>query len=355
MRVSRWKSLLFRSAAGVFAMGLLAAVATPQLRPAEDPPKKERPRQLVYEFPAVIEPFERVRVQARIVGYVQQMNVDIGDRVKKGQVLATLAVPEVEAKLAKAKAHVALADAGTQHAQQLLKEEAAAVAIVSAQLQQAEASVKHAQAQLLLRKAVHDRVKALVKTNSIDVKIFDEEAHRYEAARATVDEATAKVQVVKATREGAAVRRDTAETGITIARARQNIARADLQGVKAELDYARIVAPFDGVVTQRSVSPGDFAGPPQGRAMPLLTVERFDRVRVVFAVPDAAAPSLRVGTLASVQVDVLSDQTFKGKVSRTAGSLDKKRTLRVEIDLANPDGKLLPGMVGRVSLRLGRE
>jgi RND family efflux transporter MFP subunit len=126
--------------------------------------------------------------------------------------------------------------------------------------------------------------------------------------------------------------------------------------VEALLHYARIVAPFAGVVTHRSVNTGDFAAPPRGRATPLFTVARVDMVRVVVAVPDTAAPRVHAGTEVSIKVDVLPGQAFKGKVARTAGVLDTaKRRLRAEIDLPNPDGKLLPGMATTVTLHLGRE
>ena len=79
-------------------------------------------------------------------------------------------------------------------------------------------------------------------------------------------------------------------------------------------------------------------------------------VRVVVAVPGADAPRLRVGTEASIKLDALPGQVFKGKVARTAGALDpSKRTLRVEIDLPNPGGKVFPGMSGTVALALGQD
>jgi RND family efflux transporter MFP subunit len=134
------------------------------------------------------------------------------------------------------------------------------------------------------------------------------------------------------------------------------VAKADLERVAALLQYARIVAPFDGVVTQRTVSPGDLAAPPRGRDAPLFTVARVDMVRVVVAVPDAHAARVRVGVDAAVRLDALPGQVFKGKVSRLAGALDPtKRTLRVEIDLPNRDGKLLPGVHGHVVLMLGQD
>jgi Cu(I)/Ag(I) efflux system membrane fusion protein len=105
------------------------------------------------------------------------------------------------------------------------------------------------------------------------------------------------------------------------------------------------------------VDVGLLVGPPGYRGRPLFTLTAVDPVRFVVEVPDGEAVGrVRVGTAATVQVAAWPGRTFAGKVTRLAGALDgERRALRAEIDLANPGGRLLPGMGGTASLLLGRE
>lgn len=361
---------LFGVGLGVLAVGLMAAVArspaptsgagrSAMVRPSPLAPlplgiqEQKGAGQRALKVPGTVVAAEEARLVARISGIVQKVQVDIGDRVKAGQVLAELAVPDLEATLMQKKARVVQAEAEIQQAQRLLREATASMALIAARVQEAEAAVKAALARLKFRMLQHERLQQLFKKGELHEQIITEAAEKVGAARAAQAEVDSKLRVVKAMREGATAKRATVEAGVKVAQAKLDVAQADAQRVMALLQYARIVAPFDGIVTQRSVSRGDFAAPPRGRAAPLFVVARVDSVRVVVAVPDRDAARLKIGTPATVQLDALPGQTFKGKVARTAGVLDPaRRTLRVEIDLPNGDGKLLPGMYGTVTLDL---
>ena len=343
----------------VTALVALAAAAflvtTVGARPETVPQRGKAPAARELTLPAAVVAYEEVRLFSRLSGFVQKVQADIGDRVKKGQVLAVIAVPEVEAKLMQKKALVVQAEAEVQRAQLLVREASAALSNLSAQVEAAEAGGKAARAQLEYRRKQFERYKELGKAGTVDQRIVEEAGDRVKAAEAALAEAEAKLRTTKAARDQGTAQRGTAEVGVKVAQARREVAKADLERVAALLQYARIVAPFDGVVTQRTVSPGDLAAPPRGRDAPLFTVARVDMVRVVVAVPDAHAARVRVGVDAAVRLDALPGQVFKGKVSRLAGALDPtKRTLRVEIDLPNRDGKLLPGVHGHVVLMLGQ-
>jgi len=344
-----------RIARSCVVLGTLAAVflvANPAY-PTAPREQKEAARRTV-KVPATVEAAQQVRLFAAITGYVQKTTIDIGDRVKKGQILAELAVPEKEAELAQKKALVVQAEAEVQQAHGLHKEATAVLAITTARVQEAEATVKAAQAQLKFRERQLERLKELLKNSAIDERLVDEATAKVEAARAALTEAESKLRTAKAARERGTARLETAEVGVKVAQARREVAKADLEHVAVQLEFARIRAPFDGIVTLRSISSGDFAGPPQGRAVPLFVVARVDTVRVVVAVPAADAVRLQIGAEATVAVDALPGRVFKGKVARMAGSLDPtKRTLRAEIDLPNPEGRLMPGMYGTVTLVLG--
>jgi multidrug resistance efflux pump len=310
----------------------------------------------VLTLPGRVEAVETARLFAQVRGVVRKVQADIGDHVKQGQVLAELAVPDVEAEVARHQAGVVQADAEAQQAQLLLQEATAALDLLSAQVQEAEAGLQRARASRQQARANHERVRALFEQQAVGQKVLDEAADRLAAATAALAEAEAKLQAAAAARKAGLVRCQVADAGVKVAGVRREVARADLQRATALLSFARVVAPFDGVVVRRSVSPGDLAGPPQGEAKPLFIVARIDSVRVVVFVPDRDAARLRVGAEAAVRLDAFPGQVLKGKVARLAGALDgESRGRRAEIDLPNPDGKLLPGMSGSAAITLDQD
>jgi multidrug efflux pump subunit AcrA (membrane-fusion protein) len=303
------------------------------------------------KLPGRVEAAEQAELYSRIVGYVQRINVDIGDRVRKGQLLAELAVPEMEADLRRKEALLVQADAEIQHAEQLVQEARATLAGADAEVRQSELGVKQAQARLQFAQTQLARFKTLFENKSIDGSVVEEKEQQLEAVKAELALAEVKVRVAQATRESVTANRGSAEAGVKVAVARRDAARADAERQRVMVQYARILAPFDGVVTRRNVHVGDLAGPPNPRGQPLFTVARVDMVRVIVAIPDADVARMQVGTPAVVEINALPGLKFTGAVSRMAAVLDDRdRTLRAEIDLANTDGKLLPGMFATVTL-----
>jgi RND family efflux transporter MFP subunit len=129
--------------------------------------------------------------------------------------------------------------------------------------------------------------------------------------------------------------------------AQLGVAEASRDYSQTMLQYTRILAPYDGVVTQRSINTGDFVQPAGTgtKGLPLYTVNQVDPVRVFVNVPGADAPWIKDGDRVSLRLQGAGGERFQGKVTRNARSLDARaRTLRTEIDLPNPEGKLLPGM-----------
>lgn len=133
-------------------------------------------------------------------------------------------------------------------------------------------------------------------------------------------------------------------------------AEARLREVDEQLRYATIEAPFDGIVTWRAIDPGDMvfeAGSPKGSDQALLKVARTDIIRVKTYLPEYDAVWADVGDPATVSFDALPGQSFTSTLARAAGSLDPStRTMQVEIDLPNPDGRILPGLYGRTAITL---
>jgi RND family efflux transporter MFP subunit len=286
--------------------------------------------------PGFIQAFERTSIVAKIPGYINKWNVDIGARVRKGDVLAELWVPELVSKLR-------LKEEEVEQAKKALAMAQAQVATAQAQVQEADAALARAESNNDYWKSQSERFSGLVKKNVLAQQTEEETLNQYRAATAALKEARARVASAQATQREKEAARDKAEVDIRAAEAdRQQ--QADLVG------YARLTAPFDeGVVTQRNIdkcSTGQFVQPATGaQGDVLFVVERTDVVRIFVSVPETDAEWVQAGTPARVRVQALQDQQFQGKVARTAWSINQTtRTLLTEIDLPNADGRLRPGL-----------
>ena len=140
---------------------------------------------------------------------------------------------------------------------------------------------------------------------------------------------------------------------VALAEANLQAANADLQRLQALVDYTKIVAPFDGVITRRLINVGDLvqAAMSTRPATPLFTCQEIDVVRVLADVPETNAAAIRPGLAAEVRLYGSTGQTLRSTVTRVSGALEPStRTMRVEIDLPNPDASLLPGTYAQVTL-----
>jgi RND family efflux transporter MFP subunit len=307
--------------------------------------------------PGRIEAFEETPLFPKISGYVEQVLVDIGDRVTKDQVLINLWIPEMhdereqkEALLAQALAEVKQAEAAVQAAK-------AAVVTAQARISEAEAGVDRAEGEFQRWKSQHERMRDLAAGGSVTTKLVDETLNQFRSADAARNEATASVQSAKAGLTEAEANVLKAEADLAAAQARLTVARANLKQTETMLDYAGIRAPFDGVVTERGVDSGHYVHPANGGATkPLLVVAQMDQVRIFVDVPEMEAPLVDSGEAADsaiIRVQALRDRQFEAKVTRTSWSLDaSNRSLRTEIDVPNHEGLLRPGMYAMATILL---
>jgi HlyD family secretion protein len=252
-----------------------------------------------------IQAFQEAPLFAKITGYVEKWNVDIGDHVKKNDVLAVLYVPEMKVDVDRKQA---------------------ALRQAAAQIEQAKATVLTAQAQIDRTKTQYERLSRVGRSGVLDQENVDETRLNYEAARAALEKARADVKFALAQHEAA---------------------QAALAYANTMLDYATIRAPFDGVVTRRNVNAGDFVQPAAGgtKAQALFVVDQIDPVRVFVNVPGADAPWIKDGDPVTLELQGAGGSVIQAEVTRNARSLDpQNRTLSTEIDLPNPTGNLLPGM-----------
>jgi multidrug efflux pump subunit AcrA (membrane-fusion protein) len=318
------------AAAGAALLGMTAGcqrpspVATPQEHAAapraEATVRTVRPQRTTVRHPIEqpgfnIEAFQETPLYAKVAGYVGTWDprYDIGRGVRKGELLAELSVPEMDVEL---------------------RQKEAAVQQAAAQVRQAQAAELTARAQLERSESQYRRLERVGKSGVVDQEAVEETRLAYKAAQAGLEKARADVAAAEAHLQVATANRDYART---------------------MLDYTRIRAPFDGVITRRNINIGDFVQPaPSGaRGQPLFVVSQIDPVRVFVNVPGTDAPWIRNGDPVSLRLQGAGGKLFEGKVTRNARSLDPQaRTLRTEIDLDNPDGTLLPGMYVQATITL---
>ena len=260
-------------------------------------------------------PFQEVDVHAKVAGYIRVINIDVGDRVKEGQTLAVLEVPELAAQLAGA-------DAAVRGAQEQIRR-------AQGELERAQSSHAAAHsAYVRLKQAADSRV-GLVAQQEVD----DAEA--------------------KDTGSGAQVA--SAEAELSAAKQQLEVAYANQKQYSALAGYTRIVAPFAGVITSRYADTGALvaAGTSSStQAIPVVRLAQTSRLRLVLLTPESVAAQIRFGDAVKVHVQALN-QDFAGKVSRFADSLDRQtRTMETQIDFDNRDGRLIPGMYAETQLSL---
>ncbi len=298
--------------------------------------------------------FEHASLYSKISGYLKLQSVDIGDRVKKDQLLAVIEDPEVDkavdqnrASLDQSKARVKVAEAKIRSA--------------TADKEAADAMVKQSETEVTAKVSNHElqekqfaRIRGLVQRQAVDAKLLDEQQDRLDVSTSELGVTRAAVLTAKALSMAKAAMIESAQADVSEAKANVEIAQANLSKAKVMQDYTRITSPYDGVVTLRSFHRGDFvraAG--EGGGVPVLAVAVTDKMRVVMPVPDTDVPFVDVGDPAKLQIVALPGMIFEGAVSRFSESEDpQSRNMRTEIDLPNADHKLREGMYGRITIHL---
>lgn len=307
--------------------------------------------------PGTVRAFDFAELFAKVSGYVKDnLKVDRGSRVKMGDPLVELYVPELAAAVEQAKAQVVRAGAAVEQAKARVTTAEEKIKAQLAFEKEAEAKWQAAVAWRQYRDKQYHRISELVQRQAVEERLKDEAKDEFEKAMAdeyaaVAGKETAKAQVAEARAELAQAKADLAG-----AMADVKVSQATLDKEQALENYTHIKSPYDGVVIFRGegVHKGAFIrSADQGGDQPMLTVARDDLMRTVILVPDRDVPYCDIGDPAIVTVDALNDREFKGVVSRIAESEDlNDRTMRVEVDLPNPSHVLRDGMYGRAEIIL---
>ncbi len=256
-----------------------------------------KPRE--FHLPSNTQPFDAATLYARQSGYIAQRLVDIGDHVKQDQLLVVIAAPEVDDQLAQARA----------------------------QLQQMQAALAQSEANRALANVTNNRTTTLVQQGWETKQTGDQNRLNLAAQDAAVNVARANITAQEA-----------------------SVARLErLQS------YERVIAPFNGTITQRNVDVGSLVTADSANGTPLFAIANIDVLRVQVYVPQDMALSMKPGLEATLEVPEMQGRQFKGTVTRTATSLDpQSRTLLVEVDIENQDQVLTAGLYGIVHFLIPR-
>jgi RND family efflux transporter MFP subunit len=306
-------------------------------------PERHTVRRSVSE-PGELQAFETTAIHARVPGYVKAWNVNIGTQVKKGQVLAELSVPELEADVQQKKAAAVQAVAKHKLGEATVRVAEANVAGADAKLIEARASVKRAEADLGYWQSQTSRVTELTSKSAVTESLLDETRNKLRSAESALAEVQAHVRSAEVAVIQARAARDQAVAELGGAAAAIDVAREETRHAEALLGFARIEAPFDGIITQRNVNTGDLIRPGADQP-PLFIIAKSDVLTIWVPVPEIFAPAVNAGDRAVIKLQAIEGRTIEGRVTRVSWALDTKvRTLRAEVDLPNPGAKLQPGL-----------
>jgi RND family efflux transporter MFP subunit len=268
--------------------------------------------------------------------------------------LAELDVPDIEQELQRNRAELKLAEAQVKQKAAAIQTALAAADVAASMVVFADAEVGRTVAAKSFREKQYNRMKDLSGLKAIDERLVDEKQDEHEAAVSAQQAAMAKVLTAKSEVVASKAKVEEARADLEEANSRVAVAQAMVQKSEVQLAYSRIVSPYDGVVTDRAFHIGDFVqSADDGNRKPILQVQKVDVMRLIVQMPDRDVAYTDVGDRAEFKVDALGSEIRKGTVSRYANSEDERtRSMRTEIDLKNPDGKLRDGMYGQVVLYL---
>jgi RND family efflux transporter MFP subunit len=279
---------------------------------------ERRPVQRQLTVSSELVPFQEIDVYAKESGYVKRLLVDYGTHVKTGQLIAVLEIPELEAQIAQDRAN----------------------------LKSLEDQVQNATNQL-------GRIQAQHKVLHLEFERMNKVAESRPGlvAQQEVDDVQGRDLAAEAQVAGAESNLDAAKSNVVASQAK-------LAHDETIFEYARITAPFDGVVTQRYANFGTLvqAGTNSNvNVLPIVKLSQENLYRLVIPVPESYVGYIRMGDAVEVRVPSLN-KNFPGKVARFASEVnDATRTMHTEVAVANPTGELIPGLYAEATLSLNRK
>ncbi len=265
------------------------------------------------ELTGEFRPWQQVDLHAKVAGYLASITVDAGSPVRAGQLIGTIQAPELESEMLEAQSA----------AQRHTAEEAIA-----------RAQIERAKAQIGVAKAGHDRLLAVNRKEPGLV------------AAQEVDEALARLRTAEADHNAAVAMLGAARQSVASAQAR-------MQRIATMMEYRKITAPFAGVVTKRFADPGSMIQTgvaSQTQALPLVRIADISRLRLAVVIPEHVVSQMRVGSPVEVRIPA-TGKSLSSRVARINSTVAaNSRSMEAEVDVPNPSGEIVPGMVADIAL-----
>ena len=320
---------------------------------------KRNPRGFVHSVaqPAFVEGYFTADLMAHVAGTVKSIQKNIGDTIREGEVLVELDVPDLVQDLAQKTAQVAQARQDAIAAAVAVDVAAASAKTAQTLVLERSADEEHSAALEKFHREEYARFKSLTEDKAVVASVLDEKLRNLEAAVADYKSAQIATETARARAAEFSAKSAAARVDVEVKKARVAVAEADQARTQAMVDYAKIKAPFNGIIVARKVDPGSFVqNASTGNPTPMLRVVRTVWVTVVTWIPEKVSPWVTKNTEAVIRLDALGGREIRTKVTRFSHWLDpdKGRDMRVEIDIDNREGLLNPGMYGTAKLILQR-
>lgn len=292
-------------------------------------------------YTADVLPQKQVAIFAKVSGYIKRLGAELGDFVRESQLLVEIEAPELNAAVEQARAAVATAEANLNVARSTLESARANAANQEANLGKARAVARNDTRNAARLEDLHARglISAMDRDN----------------ARTNAESSEASLKAAEAQLAAALSQVETQKSQIVLAQSGVEGARASLRISQTSLDNTRILAPFPGYISARNLYPGaavnSQAAGTNNTSVGVLVLQDIAVVKVQLEVQERHISLVHIGSVARVLVDAYPDKVFEGKATRIVHALDPRtRTLGVEMEVANRDGLLKPGMYARVEL-----
>ncbi|CAN5150414.1 efflux RND transporter periplasmic adaptor subunit [soil metagenome] len=292
-----------------------------------------------FTLPGSTEAIQDAPIYARVNGYLHKRYVNIGDKVKAGQLLADIDTPEIDQQVSAAESNVQQATAAVESAREVLKRNQASAASAAANVRKGETDLQFYSKEVT-------RYQELADQGAISLEARDSRTQEYNAGVANLDS-------LRGVERGSAASINSAKAAVSVAASALNVAKAQLSQIQATRSFKNVTALFDGVVIKRNVDAGALvtSGSNNSNAV-LFEIAKTDVLRVFVNVPEQYVPYIHANQQAHLRFQEYPGRDFTGIVTNVAGGLDStSKTLQVEIHVNNGKHELMPGMYAKVSFQ----
>jgi HlyD family secretion protein len=310
--------------------------------------------------PSFVQSYERTSIYPKLTAFIEKWNVDIGDKVRRGDVLADLFVPELVENYGTKKATVQYDKDRVRFAQKEVEVDAAEVKAAKARLDEARSILGKFESEVQRWDVQVKRLAREVDRTVVDPQILLESKNQLKSNIAARDAAIAAIARADAELLAAEAMLEKAVVNVDVARSDLAVADSEEKRLAAWVGYLKLLAPFDGIIVARNANTWDFVLPTTGdptadmrtpdlslgeKAAPIYVVDRTDIIRIFVDVPERDANYIHIGSEARVKIWAYKDEWIPASVTRLSWALNvKSRTMRAEIDMPNPGSQILPGM-----------